>query len=105
MKPKKKTEPDVVEAPEVPETPNVTVGESVPSFVAIAASPLHQFATLHMEKPPAGDYRMVLALINDHGHIRWADFTIGPEVEVNLTERSMFERYFYPALLRLKGQQ
>ena len=59
--------------------------------------------TVQALKPAPGEYRMVLGLVSDRGAVKDVSFTIGPEILPNLTERWMWDRFFYPALLALKG--
>lgn len=56
-----------------------------------------------IEPAKAGEYRMDLRLVSDRGAVKDVSFTIGPEILPNLTERWMWDRYFYPALLALRG--
>lgn len=56
-----------------------------------------------IEPAKAGEYRMDLRLVNDRGAVKDVSFTIGPDILPNLTERWMWDRYFYPALLALRG--
>ena len=48
-----------------------------------------------------GDYRILVAVVDDRGHARHVDFTLGPTAYSRLTERYSWDQYFYPAVLRL----
>jgi hypothetical protein len=59
--------------------------------------------TVSTERPPEGDYRVMVTIVDAYGTARSADFVVGQVVYNRLTERHSWDQYFYPALLRLKG--
>ncbi len=71
--------------------------EPEPFVITADESPI----PVYTSRPAVGDFRVLIAVVDDQGAVKWVDFTMGPNARANITERSMYERYFYPALLRL----
>ena len=57
--------------------------------------------TLKTYAPAKGDYRVLVAVVDDQGRAKHVDFTLGPMAYHRLTERYSWDQYFYPAMLRL----
>ncbi len=73
------------------------VAEPEPFVITADETPI----PVYTSRPAVGDFRVLIAVVDDQGAVKWVDFTMGPNARANITERSMYERYFYPALLRL----
>ncbi len=75
--------------------------ESAPEPFEPAPVPVDAAVTLQTDAAAPGYYRVVIAIVDEHGHAKQVDFTISAEQHASLIERSSWDQFFYPALLRL----
>jgi len=81
--------PEPIAAPVEPEPSPVVVGEQ------------SSMLTVPTYCPAPGYYRVVIALVDERGTVKHVDFPISAEAHASLIERSSWDQFFYPALLRL----